>query len=302
MEGTTSAGPAQPIPPPKKGRGRWFKVRVVIAAILLLAAFLLYMNARNNAPPRVLAVLGQGQIDLNVPVMTAYAFPNVTSPGFWAETNYTFAGPSTMTFRWTEVSGTSLPVRFALATGAGDSAFALAPDGGLNYSFGGISGSAGVPDQAVALVSEWVMNYTVREMATYAWFGENRWIEVDYRVTNPGWCFCDLAAAHVSPPGPGDAVAVGSPVHLIVSQSLPWNYGVSLQTVTLPVTTYENTLPSLTIPLGGQGNLTAALASSFAWGAKDGYVMRMGGTGPANVNVQVYLDTRFGSLFAESVT
>ncbi len=286
--------------PQKKPRGAWFKVRVVIAAVLVFAAFLVYLNGRNQAPPRVLAVLSQGRAYLDVPVMTFYTPSDFGAPNLLTVTNYSFAASSRLSFAWFGVSGASLPVRFVL-TSSGP--FLVDASGGFTFSPTTMGLGTGAtdyyPGAQAAQVAHWVMDYTVRELAVYDWLGEDRWIEVDYDLASPSGCLCNLPTANTSAPLPADLAPVGIPVNLTVDNGILWSYEVSVDTAPLPVTVFHHALPSLRFSLGGLGNISATLTSTFQWGPGADYVMRMSGTGPANVSFQVYLDTRFGSLLME---
>ncbi len=294
------SAPAPSPPPQKKPRSRWLKVRVAIAAVLILAAFLVYLNGRNQAPPRVLAVLSHGRAYLDVPVMTFYTSPDFGSPGFLTVTNYSLAALSRLSFAWSGVTGSSLPVRFVLSSGG---PFTADASGGFAFSPTSMGPGTGASDVRhgvqAAQVARWVMDYTAREMAVYDWLGEDHWIEVDYGLANPSNCLCNLPTANTSAPSPADLAPVGSPMNLSVDSGILWSYQVSVDTVSLPVTVFHHGLPTISFPLGGLGNVSATLTSTFQWGPGSDYVMQVSGTGPVNVSLQVYVDTRFGSLLME---
>ena len=297
------ASPPEPAAPPKKRRGRWFKVRVVIAAILLLIAFLVYLNARNGMPPRVLDTFSAGTTYLDVPVMTLYTFPDLGGLNSSVVTNYTIASGSQNGFAWTEEAGSSLTVRFVLLPYPEPTS--IAPGSANNFSFSltawatAVGGSISGSGRSGVLVAHWVMTYAVREMATYTWFGEDRWIEIDYGLSSPSWCGCALPAANTTLPFPADRVPVGPPTQGTIDAGLNWAASPSVGSLPLPVTTFHNTLPRFSFSLGSQGNVSAALESTFAWNPGSDYGMRIVISGPATFGFQIYLDTRFGSLLVE---
>lgn len=297
-----SAPPSQDTAPRKKGRGRWFKVRVVLAVLVLVIGFTLYLNWRNSLPPSQISLLSQGRIYLDAPLMTLYTFPSLTVDGFHVQTNVTFSPSTTFAFAWANVTGGDLPVLFVLTDGGpfqGDASggFTFRPTG-----FGAQSDFAAVrPGSSGVVLVRWAMDYTVRLMAQHAWFSDVRWVEVDYTLDAWGWFTGNLPAGNVSAPSSADLVPVGPPVRFTYGPGYVWSYGVSVLDGPLPMRTFAYRLPAISIPAGSEGTLTAVLASSFHWGPGDDYRMRMGASDATNVSLQLYLDGRFGSLLAEPV-
>lgn len=284
-------------PPKKAGRGRWFKVRVVLAVLVLVIGFTIYLNWRNSLPPTEVQRLSTGTAYIDVPLMTLFTFPSINAPGFYVRTNLSFAPSSSFTFAWTNLSGDGLPVQFVLSpTGP----FQTGASGGFSFSPSGFavgSDYAAVrPGLAGALVARWALNYTVRLMSQHDWFTDDRWLEVDYSLQEWGWSVGDLPIANTTAPSPSDLVPVSGPLQFSYGPGFAWTYGASVHDQALPQDTFSHPLPRISFEAGNLATLSAVLVSSFHWGAADDYRMTMGAADGANVTLRVFLDVRFGSL------
>lgn len=60
-------------------------------------------------------------------------------------------------------------------------------------------------------------------------------------------------------------------------------------------------MASVDLNASGAVDIRANLTSSFQWGPNDDYEIRASGSGPANLSLQVCMDTRFGSLIVASL-
>ncbi len=285
-----------------KPKRTWFKVRVVAAALVLLIGFGAWLSWRNGLPPRVIAPLSQGRVYLDVPQMTLYTFPPLQADGFYATTNFSVTSSTAITFTWANATGVGLPVRFVLrdnglAEAGPANGFVFRPaESGAGFRF-----AANKPGIGGVVYSTWAMDYEIRELAANDWLGEDRWIEVDYALAAVSSCVCDLPAANTTLPPPGTLTPVGSPVHARYDSGFAWSFSVSVHQVSLPEGPFLHSLPLVSLPAGTAGTIRVVLQSSFRWGAGDDYVMNMGASNGANVSLQLYVDTRFGSLLAESI-
>ncbi len=302
------------VPATKKKGSRWLKVRVILAALVLVIGFTLYLSWRNGLPPTVVQELASGQTYLDVPLMTMYT-PSLAVPGFATEANVTFAASTSyatrFTFTWGAVNGTSLPVRFVMIPSpSNDSGSSFAPaasNGFLFFPAGQASGAthttgfSTVKSGAEGLVSElWRMDYVVREMSVHDWFGEDRWIEVNYALTIAYGRIGDLPAANTTAPLPGDLIPLGAPLVVSYGAGYPWSYRWSIRDVSLPAGGFHHAAGAVALDAGTAGTIHTILGCAFEWGPDDDYQIHASGSGPANLSLQLLVDMRFGSLLVKS--
>lgn len=300
----------------KKGRGRWFKVRVVLAVLVLVVGFTLYLNWRNGLPPTVYQELGSGYAFLDVPIATFYT-PSLSVAGFSASANVTFGATPTyatrIAYSWLDVRGASLPVQFVFVPNpaANSPAMAFGPgpgNGFLCYP----DGEPAPPIQSTSTTystvnagadglfwETWRVNFTSREMSVHDWLRDDRWIEVDYSITPVHIEIGSMPAANVTHPNAGDLRAIGGPINVTYQAGFPWSYVWTIHNVAMPAGPFTHTAGSIAINAGSAGTILANLSSSFQWGPNDDNEVRLSGSGPANLSLQVYVDMRFGSLVVE---
>lgn len=302
--------------PAKKGRGRWFKARVILTALVLVIGFGLYLNWRNTLPATVIGEVGSGHAYLDVPIVAFYT-PGLTAPGFLTSANVTFvATPSyatRFTFTWDDVRGTSLPVRFVVTPDAGsglpgERIDAGPPDGFLFYP----AGEAVPPVTSNAITygtvnpgadglywKTWRIDYSVREMSVHDWLQDDHWLEVDYSITGVFAEIGMMPAANTTHPQPADLVPIGGPLNVSYQAGFPWAYGWTLRNTAMPPGPFTHSVGSVAFSGGTAGTIEANLTSAFTWGPNDKYEIRASGSGPAVLSLQVYVDMRFGSLLVE---
>lgn len=306
-------GPARP----KKTGGRWFKVRVVLAALVLLIGLTLYFNWRNGLSPRVVQEIGTGHAYLDVAIMTIYT-PSLAVPGFATGVNVSFVATTSyatrLTFTWGSVNGTSMRVRFVLTPSPLDDSngpsFAPGPSNGFLFlpagqPLGGVVSSmlvfGVVKPGADGVWSEtWRMDYAVRKMSAHDWCSEDQWIEVDYSLTPTFVMFGYLPAANTTAPHPSDLAPLGSPLVVSYAAGYPWSYRWTIRDFSLPAGGFRHTVGTVDLDAGTVGTIRATIGSTFQWGPNDGYEIHASGSGPANLSLQMYVDIRFGSLRVES--
>lgn len=302
----------------KKGRGRWFKVRVVLAALVLLIGFTLYFNWRNQLPPTVLAELGSGRAFVDVPIMAFYT-PSLSAAGFSTAANVTFtATPSYATqiaFSWVDVRGAAIPVQWVFLPNPGGNApgeaFGSGPANGFLYY---PAGEPAAPAQSAKTSygttnagadglfwETWRVDYTLREMSVHNWVQDDHWIEVDYSITPVFAQVGSMPAANVSHPQPADLRTIGAPLRVTYQAGFPWSYVWTIHSMALPSGPFTRAVGGITMDAGPAGTIQANLTSSFQWGPNDDDEVRASGSGPANLSLQVYVDMRFGSLVVESL-
>ena len=289
--------PPRPVPA-KKTRGRWFKVRVIGTVLILVIGFGLYLNWRNSLPPREVGVLSQGQLYLDVPLMTFYTFGALDVQGFHTSVEVSFAPTSLLVLAWEDAHAGGLPVSFVVSSGGG---FESAGSGGFAFFLGGapvLGPGSAQPGISAVLVSKWVLNYTVREMAFHDWLSDVPFLEVDVRPSVWGWSELLLPGANTTAPSASDLAPVGSPVRGIIDPGIPWSMNLSVHDLTLPQSRFVHVLPPITFPGGSAGPVTVTLSASFSWSKADTYKTGMWGSGAVNLSYQPFVDLRFGSIVA----
>lgn len=313
-----SAPEGAPATPAKRGRGRWFKLRVVLAVLVLVIGFTLYLNWRNGLPPTVVGTLGSGHGFVDVPLAAFYT-PNLSVPGFSTTANVSLAATPSfathITFTWTDVRGTSLPVQLVFVPTPGSNspgeAFGPGPSNGFLYYLDGVPAApvtllrttyGTVAAGADGLVwATWRVNYSAREMSVHDWLRDDHWVEVEYSITPVLYQVGSMPAANVSHPQRGDLQPIGGPLRVSYQAGFPWSYSWTIHNVPMPPGPFTRTVGSVAFNAGSAGTVGANLTASFQWGPNDNNEVQASGSGPANLSLQVYVDMRFGSLLVESL-
>lgn len=298
---------AEAAKPPAPGRpkwSRWRKIFAVIGALILVfvGVYAVY-GYLNGLPPEVVASSGPGRALLDVALMTLYTPPLPGSAGFNVSGTVVFGNGWHFPFTWGNVSGTTLPVQFVLTP---NSEFAANGTSGFVVSSTGASSWAlDRPGTQSALVEQWTLDYSVRELSVWQGFRQVSWLEVDYRVTPTGLIFgASLPVANVSAPGPSDLLPTGvtDSLNLSVAPGFQWSLARDLASFAAPPSAFHHVLPVVTFDAGGPGAFTASLSSAFRWGKGDDYRISVSGSGTLQGYLTWYWDARFGSLYAAYAT
>jgi hypothetical protein len=269
-----------------------------------------------NTSPREVARLSEGSAILDVPMMPMYAPPALRARGFAVSAELFWsaspAGPSTnFTFRWGQVAGTSLPVRFVFDPGPPHPYFTQGPDDGFVYWPTGLCVppcsrlSEDYLTQRIggqsAYFAIWRMHYIVHEMQAMRNHVNESWLQVNYSFSPRVVGTETLPASDTTAPGPTDLLPVGDRVALNYGRGVSWRYNVSIHDFAMPVSPFRHSLPPVVLDAGAKGHLTAVLSSSFVWGPAEDYRLGLSGTSGVNVTLQFFLDSRFGALLLQYV-
>lgn len=204
-------------------------------------------------------------------------------------------GGTNLTFRWTNVTGSPLPVRFALSSAAGGAL--PGPWDGFVLRLAGEKFFTSWPNFTGLMADTAIANYTVWKVTPFSPFGGLAWIEVRYQitgfVTHPGFLSFDMSSLP-SIPFP----AVGDPREVTVgpNSTHPNGYVISTDTLDLPATRFGCTLPAITFDAGPLGHIDASLTSSFHWGNGSSFSLTITSPVDRSFTLGLYLDPRFGSL------
>lgn len=271
------------------------------------------------APAREVAILGNGSMILDVPLMTMYSAPRLPVKGFATSVEVSFASfsaapSSKFSFQWALQSKTDLPVRFVLETSSATGAFTPVLVAGPGNDFAvypaGLCVSPCIANREVTstelvgnqglISAKWEMKYTVGLMAQSREFGGGRWLQVNYVLHPIALSFgVSLPYANVTSPAPSDLVAVDGPVHLTSVPGVSWRYNVSVHDFPQAPTPSRYSLPAVVLHAGSMGDLVAVLSSTFAWNSAGDDRLGLSGTDGVDVTLQFYVDTRFGSLLVQ---
>lgn len=307
----------KPEAPKKKGR-RWsFRVRVVLAALVLLIGFTLYFNWRNQLPPTEVAELGSGRAYLDVPIAAFYT-PSLSVAGFVTSANVSFVATASyatrVTFTWKDVRGTNLPVHFVVTSAMVGSSERI--DAGPSNGFLFLPVGQPVPPTTSSRTTysttkpgsdglfweTWRMEYKVREMSVHDWLQDDHWLEVDYTITSVFAEIGYMPAANVTHPQADDLVPIGGRLNVSYQAGFPWSYAWTIHNVAMPTGPFIHAVGGVALDAGTAGTIRANLTSAFEWGPNDDNEIHASGSGPANLSLQVYADMRFGSLVVESLS
>lgn len=297
----------------KERPNRWFKVRVVIAACILVFGFGYYLVWRNGLPPRVVSEIASGTVFLDVPLLALYT-PSLQVANYSTLANVSivdvFGSPATRwTFTWASMDGSPLPAQFVLvppsSNETGPSEFSPGPGNGfLVHSEGEHSpGSSGVtfaidrPGANAAFSEVWRMDFVVRAMTAHDWFGEHTWNEVDYSLESVSALIDYMPVSNSTPPLPSDLRAFGTPFGIEYGAGIPWSLEFSIREAPLPASGFSRSFGPVSLDAGTLGVLSLGLSVGFQWGPHDGNVVLLSGSGPASLRLQPYLDMRYGSLY-----
>ncbi len=328
--GPPAAEPPAPTPPSTPPRrsaaSRWIALGVAaVFLVAIVAAYLVYYrtvpgtqdNPTVNIAPHVTAYLSNGTTYVDIPLMTRYTAPALQNRDFASNASFAvssrFGGPSTTyTFRWTNLSGTTEPVRFVLSPTVGYSlgtAFAPGPANGF-LAFPG--GNCTEPGQGQRWVSEgtapddqsvdhelWRMNYSVFRMAATVESVEQSWIQVNYSfLPVMGYVGDPLPAANVTAPVASDLLPPDGTTVYNLSKGQFVGALAEVHGFALPNTPFRHALPSVTIRAGSVGNLTVRLTSEFLWGPAEHLWLGWSVTAAHDLSfsTQYSLDLRFGSI------
>ncbi len=299
------ASPTDAAKPPSPGRpkwSRWRKIFAVIGALILVFAGVYGVYAYlNGLPAAVVASSGPGRALLDVALMTLYTPSVPGSSNFNVTATVTFGNGWRFPFEWGNVSGTILPVRFVLTA---SNAFTVNGTTGFVFTDGVVGSSTWGADRQEppsALVCQWTMNYSVRELSVWQGFSQVSWLEVDYALTPTYLAFgAALPVANVSAPGPSDLLPTGisDSLNLSVAPGFLWSMDRDLANFAMPASAFHHTLPAVTFDAGGAGPFTASLSSSFRWAKGDDYRVTISGSGTTHGYLTWYWDLRFGALYA----
>ncbi len=299
--GSSTEG-AQPTLAGRPKWSRWRKIFAVIGALILVfvGVYVVY-GYLNGLPPTLVASSGPGQARVDVVLMTLYTPSLPGSTGFNVSATVVLGDGWHFPFTWGNVSGTTLPVQFVVAsssdlTANGTSGFVF-----TNGLLGATSWGTDRPAPPSALVNLWTLDYSVQELSAWRGFRQVSWLEVDYRVTPTYLVLGDpLPVANVSAPGPSDLLSTGvmDSLNLSVAPGFVWSLNRDLANFAAPPSAFHHTLPAVTFDAGSAGMFTASLSSSFRWGKGDDYRVSISGSGTLHGSLTWYWDQRFGSLYA----
>jgi len=317
----------------QRARRRWALVvsAVVLSAIVGSAVGMVYVLTRSAGPgtpraavpltrgpalARQVAILGNGSMILDVPLMTMYSAPRLSVKGFATSVEVSFASfsaapSSKFSFQWALQSKTDLPVRFVLEAdsvgGALTPAFVAGPGNDFAVYPAGlcvfpciaireVTSTELVGNQGL-ISAKWEMKYTVGLMVQSREFGGSRWLQVNYVLRPLALSFgVSLPYANVTSPVPSDLIAVGDPVHLMYGPGVSWQYNLSVRDFPQAPTPSRHSLPMVILHAGSVGDLVAVLSSTFAWNSAGDDRLGLSGTDGVDVTLQFYVDNRFGSL------
>ncbi|HII39620.1 MAG TPA: hypothetical protein HA326_00165 [Thermoplasmata archaeon] len=277
---------------------------LLIVLLVLVAASLGTVFTLGWYFPTQVAIVSQGEFELQVPLMALYTAPNATGLIAYSTAYYHFATSDSEStnfqFSWSLAAHASLPVEFSVQIppsfasnfrSLGGGSFAYWPLGTCSVGCGGgfSTGIGGVSSpNADAML--WRFNYTVRLMSRLAAFGGLRFLEVDLRPVDGagmiGGSFSDIGVAS---PSAADLAQVGS-LNVLGADYLLFSTNDSA----IHDRTFGYRSGPVSLEAGDQGPLSAQLTSTFRWSSVDWEEVSFWNSGA--ITLREYVDLRFGSI------
>jgi len=266
---------------------------VLLIVVGALAGSWLYLD---SMPVRAIEVLANGQLTIEVPIMTQFVLPAIVGQtSTW--TNVSLSDMEPFTFHWSSVASDGSPVHIVLREIPNPYGFEAAGDDAFVYRELFVSSmGASVPESANVWTYTWQMDYVARRMAAHNGFFERTWVEILVRPPDSliGGSYL-LPHANVSVPGPDDLVLTGIVDSLTATG--PWTYERKLPDFALPKSPFRHRVAPITFGIGAAGTVSASLESTFLWGPRGDYTATMSGSGNVGITITWYWDARFGSLY-----
>lgn len=289
---------------------------VLAVAVVAVAAFSYYWprppGLSSTPPPTfdfsvTLSKVANGSFHLALPYMILHnpdnrSIPNVT---FRNEVRYTStpseAANVTITFEPSNSLG--LPVVFVqldwwynprvISQNLTHQPAGECGGGCLSQSW---SVAAILPNRTVYVGLEGTVEYTVYRGTLSPPGAPTSWVVIEYRFVRQTRTFAP-AELNLSDPSPKGLVPAGDPVVFPVSSWGSASETVSVRDMVDPNRVFRYALPPVSFDAGPLGSIQVNLTSQFSWGSTADQWFKVTGTADHDVQVQMYVDTRFGALY-----
>lgn len=245
------------------------------------------------------------------PVMTLYT-PVVVPENVTFRARTTFGSSqrgesANLSYVWTNVTDSPLSVRFSLGPGSDmgrpgpHDGFILEPAGCGSCASSSFSLDVKTPNPMGGIFLTAEINYTVWKATPAPSAGGGPFLEVVYRFTDVTLMglLLPMSTVFVGPPTSSDLLVIGGPQNASVG-SVWYNNQFRVQDLPLPVSIFHERLPPVRFDAGPLGAFSAEPVSSFEWNSGGQYTLFLESPQWSNsifLHLQLYLDTRFGSLF-----